>query len=90
MSRATVYRYLELDSEGDLQPRVRPGQAPRLDEEACRKLLEQVKENNDLSLEEHAVKFSKEQGIKLKKSSIANYFTRLGVKRKKDAASQRA
>ncbi len=90
VSRATVYRYLKLDSEGDLQPKARPGQLPRLDEEACRKLLEQVKENNDLSLEEHALKFSEEQGVELKKSSIANYFARLGVKRKKDTESQRA
>lgn len=90
VSRATVYRYLELDSEGDLQPRVRPGQLPRLDEQACKKLLEQVEQNNDLSLEEHAVKFAEEQGIELKKSSIANYFARLGVRRKKDAASPRA
>jgi transposase len=90
VSRATVYRYLELDRAGELQPRIRPGQPPRLDEEACRKLLEQVKENNDLSLEEHALKFSEEQGVELKKSSIANYFARLGVKRKKDPTSQRA
>ncbi len=90
VSRATVYRYLELDNEGDLKPKVRPGQSPRLDKEGCRKLLEQVEKNSDLSLEEHAVKFSKEQGIELKKSAVANYFTRLGVKRKKDASSQRA
>lgn len=90
VSRATVYRYMELDSDGDLQPRIRPGQQPRLDKEACRKLLEQVKANNDLSLEEHAAKFAGEQGIKLKKSSIANYFARLGVRRKKDATSPRA
>ena len=90
VSRATVYRYLELDKEGELQPKVRPGQSRRLDEAACRKLLEQVEQNNDLSLEEHAAKFSEEQGVELKKSSIANYFARLGVKRKKDAASPRA
>lgn len=90
VSRATVYRYLELSREGALQPKFRPGQARRLDEKACRKLLEQLERNNDLSLEEHAAKFAEEQGVELKKSSIANYFARLGVKRKKDAASQRA
>ena len=90
VSRATVYRYLELAAEGSLVAKVRPGQLPRLDEQARKKLLEQVNESNDLSLEEHAVKVSKEQGIELKKSAVANYFTRLGVKRKKDAASPRA
>ena len=55
VSRATVYRYLELAGEGSLESKVRPGQPQRLDKEACRKLLEQVNENHDLSLEEHAV-----------------------------------
>ncbi len=88
VSRATVYRYLDLKREGDLTPKKHPGQLPRLDEAACRKLLEQVEKNNDLSLEEHAVKFAEEQGIALKKSSVANYFARLGIRRKKDAASE--
>lgn len=90
VSRATVYRYLDLDKEGDLRPIKPPGPAARLNEAECQKLLEQVKENNDLSLEEHASKFSQEQGIKLKKSAVAKYFTRLGVKRKKDVAGSGA
>ncbi len=88
VSRATVYRYLSLAEQGDLHPTKPPGAPPRLDEQACRKLLEQVEKNNDLSLEEHAVKFAEEQGIALKKSSVANYFARLGIRRKKDAASE--
>ncbi len=89
VSRATVYRYLELDKQGELIPKPHPGQARRLDPEGCRKLVRQVEENADLTLEEHAKKFS-EHGISLKKSSIGNYFVRLGVRRKKDALSQGA
>ena len=87
VGRATVYRYLDLGREGDLSPKVRPGQSPRLDEAGCQKLLEQLEANNDLSLEEHAGKFSEEHGVELKKSSIANYFARLGVRRKKSPMS---
>ena len=90
VSRATVYRYLKLDKEGELRPKARSGQLPRLDEEGCRKLLEQLKHNSDLSLEEHAAKFAEEHGVELKKSAIGKYFARLGVRRKKDPASQRA
>lgn len=87
VSRATVYRYLGLDKAGDLTPKASPGQPPRLDEQACQKLLEQLKHSSDLSLEEHAAKFLEEQGVELKKSSVANYFARLGVRRKKDLTS---
>ncbi len=90
VSRATVYRYLDLDKEGDLRPTKPPGPPPRLDEAACRKLLEQLEQNSDLSLEEHAAKLSEEQGIELKKSAVGKYFARLGVKRKKDSTSPRA
>lgn len=89
VSRATVYRYLALAEQGDLHPTKPPGPPPRLDETGRQKLLEQVKENSDLSLEEHALKFSKEQGVELKKSALGKYFARLGVKRKKDLASPR-
>lgn len=82
VSRATVYRYLGLARKGDLSAKVPPGRPPRLDAQGCRKLLEQVEHYSDLTLEEHAMKLG-EQGISLKKSSIANYFKRLGVKRKK-------
>lgn len=87
VSRASVYRYLDLDREGNLAPKDHPGQAPRLTEESCEKLLQQLEDNNDLSLEEHAAKFSEATGITLKKSSIANYFSRLNVRRKKSPLS---
>lgn len=88
VSRATVYRYLELDKHDDLVPKPHPGQARRLDVKGCKLLLEQVKDHADLTLEEHAEKLA-EHGISLQKSSIGNYFVRLGVRRKKDALPPR-
>lgn len=90
VSRATVYRYLDLDEQGDLTPQASAGRPLRLDEQACRKLLEQLNTNNDLSLQEHAAKFFEEQGVELKKSSIANYSARLRMRRKKDPTNKRA
>lgn len=86
ISRATVYRYLELDRQGELVPKPHPGQAPHLDLKGCELLLEQVKNNADFTLEEHAEKLT-QQGISLKKSAVGNYFARLGVRRKKDASA---
>jgi hypothetical protein len=52
-------------------------------------LLKQVEKHPDLSLEEHAEKFSKDYKIVLGITSMWNYFERLGVKRKKNASSPR-
>lgn len=90
ISRATVYRYLELDEAGTLAPKDHPGHPRDLDEAGCQKLLKQVEQYPDLSLEEHAEKFAKEHKIVLGKLSIWNYFERLKVRRKKNVASSRA
>jgi transposase len=89
VSRASVYRFLELDKQGDLSPKVRPGQARRLDAELCQRLLGQLAEHNDATLEEHAELFREAHGVSLRKSSIGNYFSRLGVRRKKDLTGLR-
>jgi putative transposase len=85
ISRATVYRYLELDETDDLAPRVHPGHPRDLDEAGCQKLVKQVEKYPDLNLEEQAEKFAQEQQIELGKSSLWNYFERLGIRRKKNA-----
>ena len=87
VSRASVYRYLKLDKQGSIAPRKHPGQAQRLDDAQCQKLLGQLEEHRDATLEEHAELFEKAHGVMLKKSSIGNYFARLGVRRKKDLSS---
>lgn len=87
ISRASVYRYLALEESDNLAPQKHPGPGRRLDESDCQKLVKQVEKYPDLSLEEHAEKFSKEHKLTLKKSSMANYFERLDVRRKKNASS---
>jgi transposase len=89
IGRATVYRYIGLDAGDDLAPKEHPGQPRRLDEGLCQKLVKQLEEYPDLSLEEHAEKFSKAQKVELRKSSMGNYFERLGVHRKKNVTSSR-
>jgi transposase len=89
IGRATVYRYIELDADEDLAPKEHPGHPRRLGETLCQKLLKQVEDHPDLSLEEHAEKFSNAQKVELRKSSMGNYFERLGVQRKKNASSPR-
>jgi len=87
VSRASVYRYLQLNKQDDLKPRVRPGQARRLDTKQCQALLQQLKGHPDATLAEHAELLEEAHGVHLKKSSIGNYFVRLGVRRKKDASA---
>lgn len=89
VGRATVYRYMVLDEGGKLSAQVHPGPGRSLDETGCEKLLNQVEKYPDISLEEHAEKLAKDHKLDLKKSSIANYFERLGVRRKKNASSSR-
>jgi transposase len=89
IGRATVYRYIELDVGDDLAPKAHPGHPRRLGEGLCQKLVKQVEEHPDLSLEEHAEKFSKAYKVELRKSSMGNYFERLGIHRKKNASSPR-
>lgn len=90
VSRATVYRYLDLAKEGKLSPKKVPGPPPRLNAALSQKLLEQLEAHSDLSLEEHAIKFSEANGVALKKSAVGKRFARLGVRRKKDGNAQRA
>lgn len=90
LSRASVYRYLVLEEADNLAPQKHPGPGRKLDEAGCQKLLKQVEKYADLSLEEHAERFSKDHKLVLKKSSMANYFERLAVHRKKNASTSRA
>jgi transposase len=89
ISRASVYRYLVLAEADTLAPQTHPGPGRRLAEAECQKLLAQVEKYPDLSLEEHAEKFSNDHKLTLKKSSMGNYFERLDVHRKKNASSSR-
>lgn len=90
LSRWTVNRYMKRESKGTLAAIKPPGRPRVLDETALKVLKVQVKEHKDWTLEQHAEGLNKARGSKLKKSSIGNYFKRLGITIKKDVLSSRA
>jgi transposase len=89
VSRATVYRYFDLDEQGHLEARQPPGRPAKLDEQGCERLKQQVKDYPSLSLQEHADRYAKHYKQRLSFSGINGYFNRLGIKRKKDALPPR-
>lgn len=90
VGEATVYRYLKRNREGGLSAKSPPGRPCKLDEAGWRRLLEQLKAKPDLTLQEHAELYAKDNGVVLAPSTVDSYFTRLGVRRKKDALSRGA
>jgi transposase len=87
LSRWTVNRYMKREAEGKLAARKPPGRSPSLDEAGVQLLKTQVKEHKDWTLEQHAEGLSKAKAGKVKKSSIGNYFKRLGITINKDILS---
>lgn len=87
VNRSTVYEYLRLSEQGDLSAKSPPGRARLLTDAQVEALAEQVKEQPDLSLQEHADLFEAEHKVKLGFSTVNLYFNRLGITRKKRAAT---
>lgn len=87
VNRSTVYEYLRLSEQGDLKAKSPPGRPRTLTEEQVEALEQQVQENADLSLQEHADLFEAEQQVKLGFSTVNLYFKRLGITRKKRASA---
>jgi transposase len=90
LSRRSANRYLKREGEGKLAASKPPGRPQSLDAGAQKLLKTQVKEHKDWTLEQHAEGLSKARVSNLKKSSIGNYFKRLGITIKKDVLSSRA
>lgn len=87
VNRSTVYEYLRLSEQGDLKAKSPPGRPRTLTQEQVEALKQQVRENPDLSLQEHADLFEAEHEIKLGFSTVNLYFKRLGITRKKRAST---
>jgi len=88
VGEATVYRYIAQKRDGDLQAKSPPGRPALLDSKRQKQLLLQLESKFDITLEEHAELYAKDQGVKLSASTIDNYFKRLGVRRKKVSQGQ--
>ena len=87
VSRWSVERYVKRFRAGSLAATPHPGKRRRLDAEGCEVLRRQVQEYPDWTLERHAQALAKDTGTPIKKSSVGNYFKRLGVTHKKRALS---
>jgi transposase len=72
---------------GDLSAKSPPGREPMLDEAKRELLLKQLEARADLTLQEHADLYAKDNGVVLAASTVNSYFRRLGVRRKKDLSS---
>ena len=83
MSRRTVERYVKRFEKGGLAATPRPGKGGSLSERHHEVLRKQVAEHNDWTLEQHAATLAEATGIELKKSTVDNYFRKLGISRKK-------
>ena len=84
VSRWTVNRYVKRDAEDKLAASKPPGCPRSLDEAGVELLKTQVQEHPDWTLEQHAEALKEASDVNLKKSSIGNYFKRLGITLKKD------
>lgn len=84
VSRWTVNRYLKRGAEDKLAASKPPGRPRSLDEEGIELLKTHVQAHPDWSLEQHAEALVEVGAVTLKKSSVGNYFKRLGITIKKD------
>ena len=88
VSRWSVERYLKRAVLGDLAAAPHPGKGSSLNESHHEVLRKQVAEHNDWTLEQHAEALTKSTGIELTKSTVDNYFRKLGISRKKRVSTQ--
>ena len=84
VSRSSLYSYLKRSKENNLTADSPPGRPRKLSLEQEQAIASQIKENNDLSLAEHAEKIEKAHGVKLAVSTLHLYCKRAGITRKKD------
>ena len=90
VSRWSVDRYLKRAEAGDLAATPHPGKKAKLDGAQREVLKRQVEEHNDWTLEQHAEALAEATGVELRKSSVDNYFRKLGISRKKRASIRRS
>lgn len=84
VGEASVSRWLRLEREtGSLQPKPKPGRAPKLDEHGRGVLRELVEANNDATLAELASQLQARLGVTLVVSAVHKVLVKMGISRKK-------
>jgi transposase len=81
---ATVYRFLQLKRDrNDLSPATSPGRPSVIAPEDNEKLLVQIKDNGDLTLDEHCALWQENTGQVVHRATMHNTIKRLKISRKK-------
>ncbi len=89
ISRATVYRYLQLDRDlKTLQPATSTGRPRLIPPEHEAALRAQVEAHNDATLEEHCQSWYETTGIELSLTAMHQTLKRLKISRKKRHADR--
>ena len=87
----TVQLYLNKQAEGTLGQVKRPsGRRGRVQAEHVQVLLQQLEEDLDATLEEHARKLEAQTGLKISYRTVDRMFRREGITYKKNAGRRRA
>jgi len=85
IDRSTVQSYSKLAETGNLAAKQSPGRPKKLSDEQETSLLEYIKTNNDLSLEEYAEWLASSYGVKIAFSTVHLYCQRAKITRKKES-----
>jgi len=89
VDRATVKRYCkQLDERGTLEPRKAPGKKPKLDEEATKLLLEDVKQRPWATHSQRAEFLFAVVGVRVSEATVCRAVRRLRRSRKKEPKGQ--
>ena len=82
IDRSTVHSYSKLSKEGNLEAKSSPGRPRKLSVAQEQQLVDYIKMNNDLSLEEYAAWLASEHGVNIALSTVHLYCRRAGITRK--------
>lgn len=82
----TVRTYQSRASKGQLEPRPRPGKAPRLRPEHEEAFVAMVAEKSDWTVDGLSLEWERRSGVLLPRSTLHDHLKRLGARYKKRVA----
>lgn len=90
IGEASVSRWLRRAREDSLEPKPKPGRAPKLDADGRAVLLELLEADNDATLAELSQRLHERTGVKLVVSAIHKTLVKMGISRKKKTSMRRS
>ena len=89
ISRSSVKRYVaQMEQQGHLQPRPRPGRKTAISGEKLDKLKELIEATPDATLAEQSAQWEKEYGVKLSRATFSRTLKRMKFTYKKNSKSE--